>query len=138
MIALDTNVLVRYLVDDDPAQSLAARALLEDRTAEQPAFVCREVMIELVWVLQRTYRLPRDRIASVLEALVAADGLEIEAANDVALAALRYRRGEAGFSDLMIMCAAKRQRASPLYTFDRQLAQADGATLAGDIDAERS
>ena len=74
MIALDTNVLVRYLVDDDAEQAEAARTLLEGLTSERPGFVCREVMVELVWVLQRAYGLSRDRIAAVLEALVAAEG----------------------------------------------------------------
>ena len=55
MIALDTNVLVRYLVDDDAEQAQAARTLLEGLTAERSGFVCREVIVELVWVLQRTY-----------------------------------------------------------------------------------
>ena len=108
MIALDTNVLVRYLVDDDAEQAQAARTLLEGLTSERPGFVCREVMVGLVWVLQRAYGLSRDRIAAVLEALVAAEGLEIEAADDVARAAFRYRRGGAGFSDLMIAAAAER------------------------------
>ena len=75
MIALDTNVLVRFLVDDDAEQVQAARTLLESLTAERPAFICREVMIELVWVLERAYRLPRDRIAAVLEGLIATEGL---------------------------------------------------------------
>ena len=113
MIVLDTNVLVRYLVDDDAEQAQAARTLLEGLTSERPGFVCREVMVELVWVLQRAYGLSRDRIAAVLEALVAAEGLQIEAA-DVARAAFRYRRGGAGFSDLMIAAAAERSGASPL------------------------
>ncbi|MDE2906398.1 MAG: PIN domain-containing protein, partial [Acidobacteriota bacterium] len=54
MIALDTNVLVRYLVDDDPEQAETARALLASVTPTRPGFVCREVMVELVWVLRRT------------------------------------------------------------------------------------
>lgn len=129
MIALDTNVLVRFLVEDDAEQALAALGLLEGLTAEQPAFVCREVMVELVWVLERVYRLPRTRIASVLQALIATKGLEIEAANDVARACSRYRLGEAGFADLMIVFAAERSRASPLYTFDQQFARIDGTEL---------
>lgn len=129
MIALDTNVLVRYLVDDDAEQALAARVLLENITAERPAFVCREVVVELVWVLERAYRLPRARIASVLEGLIATEGLDIEAANDVARASSRYRQGEAGFADLMIASAAERSGASPLYTFDRQFARIEGAEL---------
>lgn len=129
MIALDTNILVRYLVDDDAEQAQAARTLLEGLTAERSGFVCREVMVELVWVLQRAYRLSRDRIAEVLEELVATEGLQIEAADDVARAAFRYRRGEAGFSDLMIASAAERSGASPLYTFDRKAAQIEGMAL---------
>ena len=65
MIALDTNVLVRYLVNDDAEQANAARVLLESLTAEEPGFVCREVMVELVWVLQRAYGFARGRIAMV-------------------------------------------------------------------------
>lgn len=129
MIALDTNVLVRYLVDDDAEQALAARTLLEGLAAERTAFICREVMIELVWVLERAYRLPRERIAAVLEGLIATEGLEVEAANDVARAASRYRRSEAGFADLMIASAAERSGASPLYTFDQQLARLEGTAL---------
>lgn len=129
MIALDTNVLVRYLVDDDAEQARAARKLLEGLAAERPAFICREVMIELVWVLQRAYRLPRDRIAAVLEGLIATEGIDVEAANDVARAASRYRHGEAGFADLMIASAAGRSGASPFYTFDKQCARVEGAVL---------
>ena len=81
MIALDTNVLVRYLVADDARQAEASRLLLQGLTAERPGFVCREVTVELVWVLQRAYGFSRDRIAAVLEDLVATEGLEVEAAD---------------------------------------------------------
>ena len=129
MIALDTNVLVRYLVNDDEKQAEAARLLLQGLTAERPGFVCREVTVELVWVLQRAYGFSRDRIATVLEDLVATEGLEVEAAEDVARAALRYRQGGAGFSDLMIVAAAERAGAGTLYTLDRKVAQLEGVTL---------
>ena len=129
MIALDTNVLVRYLVADDARQAEDARLLLEGLTAERPGFVCREVTVELVWVWQRAYGFSRDRIATVLEDLVATEGLEVEAAEDVARAAVSYRRGGAGFSDLMIVTAAERAGADTLYTFDRKVAQLEGVTL---------
>ena len=129
MIALDTNVLVRYLVDDDARQAEAARLLLEGLTVERPGFVCREVTVELVWVLQRAYGFSRDRIATVLEDLVTTEGLEVEAAEDVARAVVRYRRGGAGFPDLMIVAAAERAGADTLYTLDRKVAQLEGVTL---------
>ena len=57
------------------------------------------------------------------------EGLLIEAADDVARAASRYRHGDVGFSDLMILAAAGRSRAHPLYTFDRKAAELKGVTL---------
>ena len=129
MIALDTNVLVRYLARDDAEQAEAARALLEELTEERPGFVCREVMVELVRVLRRTYGISRSRVTDVLEELVLSKELEVEAGIDVASAALRYRQGIADFSDLMISAAAERSGASALYTFDRKAARLDSAVL---------
>ena len=134
MIALDTNVLVRYLVADDARQAEAARLLLEGLTAERPGFVCREVIVELAWVLQRAYGFSRDRIATVFVDLAATENLEVEAAEDVARAALSYRQGGAGFSDLMIAAAAERAGADTLYTFDRKAAQLEGVTLLAEPD----
>ena len=126
MIALDTKVLARYLVGDDATQAQAARELLESLTADRPGHVCREVTVELVWGLERAYGFARDQIATILEALVATEGLVIEAADDVARAALRYRTGGVGFSDLMILAAAERFGAQPLYTFDQKAARLEG------------
>ena len=71
MIALDTNVLVRFLVNDDAHQAQAARDLLANLTADNPGFICREVTVELSWVLERHYGFSRDQIASVFEELIA-------------------------------------------------------------------
>ena len=130
MIAIDTNVLLRYLVRDDPQQAKAARALLEGLTREDPGYVCREVAIELVWVLERAYRFDRAEIADVLLELVATDCLVFESVENVIRSVLRYRRGGPGFSDLMILAAAERAEALPLHTFDRRLARVEGATMA--------
>jgi predicted nucleic-acid-binding protein len=129
MIALDTNVLVRFLVRDDENQASAANNLLSSLTVDEPGFVCREVVVELVWVLERAYGFPRDQIADVLEQLVSTEVLVIESADDVAQTAFRYSAGGAGFSDLMILAAAERSGARPLYTFDQKAAQLDGVTL---------
>ena len=129
MTGVDTNVLVRYLVRDDLQQAEAARALLEALTPEQPGFICREVIIETVWVLERPYGLTRNQIADLLEELISTDSLVFEAADDIARAAFRYRQGGVDFADLMILAAAGRAGAIPLYTFDRRLARLDGALL---------
>ena len=113
MIALDTNVLVRYLVRDDERQAESARALLESLTTERSGYVCREVVVELVWVLERAYGVARERIATILQELVATESLVVETSGDVARAALSYRAGGPGFSDLMILAAAERGRSIP-------------------------
>lgn len=132
MPGIDTNVLVRYLVKDDPEQAREARELLEGLTPDSPGYICREVLVELVWVLGRAYRFSRAQIAFVLDQLGSTDGLVVEAGDDVAHAAIRYGIGGADFSDLMILAAAERAGAGPLYTFDRALGRLDGAVLVGD------
>ena len=129
MIALDTNVLIRYLTRDNPEQAEAARALLQGLATDNPGFICREVVIEVVWVLERSYRFRRERIANIVVELMATDTLVIEDDNDVAQAAAAYREGSADFSDLMILAAANRVGAQPLYTFDRRFARLDGTEL---------
>ena len=131
MTALDTNVIVRYLVGDDPEQAEVARALLEALTPGAPGFICREVVIEVAWVLERSYRFTRSQIAEALMDLTASDSLVVENSDDVAAAAHRFRQGGVGFSDLMILKATERAGATPLHTFDRRLARMEGAILVG-------
>jgi predicted nucleic-acid-binding protein len=70
MIGLDTNVIVRYIVQDDPAQSSAAAKLMDSLSPDAPGFVAMVVAVELVWVLQSCYRSKRDEIVHVLETLL--------------------------------------------------------------------
>ncbi len=113
MISLDTNVVVRYLVGDDVEQAEAARALLDGLTPDEPGLLCREVMLEIAWVLERSYGFARDRVAETLMDLTASDSLIVENPDDVAAAAYRYRQGGVGFSDLMILSAVARAGATP-------------------------
>lgn len=127
MIAVDTNVLVRCLVQDDAERAESARILLEGLGPTEPGYICREVAIELVWVLERSYKFARADIADIVVELTATDSLVVEAAADVALVAHRYRSGGPDFADLMILAAARRAGARHLRTFDRRLSAEDGA-----------
>lgn len=129
MIALDTNILVRYLTCGDTRQFEVARALLESLTTECPGYVCREVVVELVWVLERSYGYSRDQIAPILEELVVSEDLVVEASDEITQALLLYRRRETGFCDLMIVSAAKRAGARSLYTSDRKFSGPEGVSL---------
>lgn len=120
MIGLDTNVIVRFLVQDDPVQSQQAVALMGALSADHPGYLCREVMVELVWVLERAYRLSRAEIAQALDGLLAAQELRIEAEETIGLAVERYRQGGAGFSDQMIALASRQAGCDAIYSFDRQ------------------
>ena len=128
MVAVDTNILVQHLTRDDIQQADMAGAFIASLTPEQPGFICREVTIETVWVLERVYRFTREQIASAIEGLAHSGDLVIEAHDDVVESLATYRRGGgADFSDLMIVAAARRADALPVYTFDRRLSRVDGA-----------
>lgn len=129
MIALDTNVLVRFLTQDDPAQAQLANDLIGKLTPGSPAFVCREVMIEVVWVLERAYRFDRQTIAQALDAVLEAVELQIENADRVGLALSRYRHGGPGFADQMIALAGRDAGAATCYTFDKQAGTLVESTL---------
>ncbi|MFZ1469406.1 MAG: type II toxin-antitoxin system VapC family toxin [Paracoccaceae bacterium] len=133
MIELDTNVLVRFLTQDDPVQGPQAQALIAGLTEAAPGFIGREVMVEVVWVLERAYGLPRDRIAAALEGLLEARELVVEAAERVAVALDRYGKGGAGFSDQMIALAGMAAGCSATMTFDRKAAGGPGMQLVGDV-----
>jgi predicted nucleic-acid-binding protein len=131
VIGLDTNVLVRFLVQDDPGQAEAASSLIAALTEDSPGFVCREVLVELVWVLERAYGLGRDDIARALDGLLAARELVLEAADHAALALDRYRKGGPGFADQMVALAGQGAGCRDTVTFDRKAARLPGMRLLG-------
>lgn len=129
MIALDTNVLVRFLVDDDVDQAKIAGILIDQLTDAAPGFIGREVLVELVWVLERAYGYERADIAAAFDGLLSATELLIEDADDIGLALELYRNDGFGFADLMIVAAARRAGAVELVTFDRKAARLPGVRL---------
>ena len=131
MIALDTNVLVRFLTQDDDAQFQVAADLIEGCTRDLPGYVCSEVMIELVWVLERAYKYSREEIADALLSIVTASQLSVENAQDIASTVNLYRDEGYDFADLMIRQAAQRTESRILKTFDQKLARLDGVELLG-------
>jgi predicted nucleic-acid-binding protein len=127
LIALDTNILARYVLFDDPVQVKAVQSLIAGLSVETPGFVCREVVLELVWLLERGNRFGRTQVTQTIQALLDSKELVFEAADRVALALLRYASGGPGFADQMILLAA-RDAGATLATFDSDLARQPGAT----------
>lgn len=129
MIALDTNILVRFLVQDDPKQGKAAADLIDGLTEQEPGHICREVIVELVWVFERAYKMTRAQIVPVIEGLLTSREFVVEAADRVGLALARYGSGGAGFSDRMILLASVDADCACLATFDKTLARDQGVQL---------
>ena len=122
MIALDTNVLVRLMVEDDAAQAKRARQLLE-RSEEQdePALIGDIVLCELDWVLRSAYQVPRVRIVAALTELTADARFRFEDARRVSVAIDLYQQGKADLADYLMGLAAESAGARTTYTFDREL-----------------
>ena len=123
MRALDTNVLVRLIVRDDADQLARAEAFVESG-----AWVSLLVLGEAVWVLQSTYGLDRQRVATVVNMLLDHDRLVLQDEDVVRRAHTTFRgEGTAGFSDCLIVETASKAGHRPVGTFDRRLSRVDGA-----------
>ena len=129
MIGLDTNVLVRYIMQDDPKQSPMATRLVESLTGDQPGFVPLVAVVELVWVLSSSYRLTREQQVEALDLLLRSREIVVDRADLVLQAQRRFARGGADFADCLIERIAQAQRCRTTMTFDAGAAKAAGMTL---------
>src|SRR5271154_402296 len=102
MIGLDTNVVVRYLTHDHPAQTTAAVKVMDSLSTDSPGFLSLIVIAELVWVLEAAYRFKKNEVAQVLEILLRSQELVIERAEIVAQALRKFSASRADFADCLI------------------------------------
>ena len=123
MIGLDTNVVVRYLVQDHPAQALAAKQVIEALSPSEPGWITLVVLAELVWTLKKTYQQPKDRVIAVLEGLLASKDILLEQAENVQLALLLFRNSRTGFADCLLSICAKAAGCRKVVTFDKSAAR---------------
>lgn len=129
MTGLDTNVLVRYVLQDDARQSPRASRLIESLSADAPGFVPVVTLVELTWVLGAGYKLPRAQLAAVLETLLRSKELVIDRADLVMQALARFSSGSADFADALIERTAAVAGCTTTMTFDQGAAKAAGMTL---------
>jgi len=121
MIGLDTNILVRYIAQDDPAQSAKAAALIERRlTAENPGFISLVAMAEIVWVLDRAYGLDDQEIAAVVERILQIDVLVVESEQEVFAAMIALKEGAGSFAGALIGALGAKAGCAHTLTFDRK------------------
>ncbi len=130
MIGLDTNVVVRYVTQDEPKQAALASKLMEETlSAENPGFVSTIVLIELVWVLETGYHCKRDLIVTILERLLRARSLVVEQTESTWQATRTYAQSKADFADCMIERAGHASGCDHTMTFDRGAVKTAGMRL---------
>lgn len=124
MIGLDTNVLLRYLVQDDPTQSPKASEVIERRLSkENPGFVSLVCVLEIVWILGSLYKRSREQIADHVEMLLAADTLEVQNEQEVYQAVVALKNGSGTFQDALIGALGAWRGCSATLTFDQNAAK---------------
>lgn len=124
MIAIDTNVLLRFLIKDEPAQSALAFELIRTRCTEaDPGFVSLVAVAELAWALDKVYRLERKELGDALQALFLSPCFLVQSSGEVFQAVDLYRKGEMDFHDALIGLAGRQHGCATTFTFDRGAAR---------------
>lgn len=130
MIAIDTNVLVRLLIDDSNARAQCEQAL-NLVNAYCDLWVSKIVLVETVWVLESIYQLNKEQVILVLEKLVQHPHIHLENADHIDSVLTVFSASNADFSDCLILDDA-RNKQLVLHTFDRKLSRLHGAKRVGD------
>lgn len=129
MIGLDTDVLVRFLVEDDAEQTdRAVAALHRGSQRGERYFVSDIVLCELIWVLRRSYRIPRAEIAAELRRLLATAEVDFQSADRLPRLLTAWEAGGPDLSDLLVLETARRAGCSALLSFDAKLLALEGVT----------
>jgi predicted nucleic-acid-binding protein len=129
MIGVDTNVLVRYIAQDDAAQSARASKFIErECSAARPGFIGLITLVELVWVSESCYGAGKAQVIELLRRLLGTKQLVIEDAETVWKALRLFELGSADFSDYLVERIAHAQGCTATVTFDKTAAKS-GMTL---------
>ena len=124
MIGLETNVVLRYLLQDDPIQTRQVNRLIEQQLSEEsPGFLNLATILEVVWVLRSLLKRTPVQIAAHLEAILSRDTLEVQNAEQVYEAAFALKQGTGEFEDALIGALNRQAGCSVTLTFDRKAAK---------------
>lgn len=129
MTGLDTNVLVRYVMQDDAKQAALATKLVESLTPDAPGFIPLTVIVELAWVMLSCFELQRAQLVEALEVILHSKELIVERADVVWKAIRRFRDSSADFADCLIERSASASGCTRTMTFDRAAAKHCGMVL---------
>jgi len=132
MIGLDTNVICRYLLGDDPEQAKLAARIIEGAIERKThCFLSKIVLCELVWVLESCTSMTRSEIATHMDRILHADHLLVEDRQAVRWSLSGYRRGKGDFADYLIHRSNLAGGCSKTVTFDLDLRGTPGIEILG-------
>ncbi len=129
MIGLDTNVLVRYIAQDDAKQSPKATALIGSLTSDNPGFIAQVSLVELVWVMQSCYEATKPEIVAILETLLSTRELLVENAETAINALKIFAKSKADFSKCLIERSANKAGCEYSVSFDTKAVKTAGFQL---------
>jgi len=129
MIGLDTNVLVRYIAQDDVKQSARATTLINSLSSENPGFITLVSLVELVWVMKSCYSATKQEIIAILETLMRTQELLVENAETAMKALAVFSGSKADFSDCLIERSANKAGCEYTATFDANAAKTAGMKI---------
>ena len=129
MIGLETNVLLRYIMQDDARQSLKATKLLESLTVDEAGFVPLVSVVELGWVLSSCYDLDREQVTQAFELLLRTKTVVLDRADEVMKALRVFKASSADFADCLIERTAASAGCAKTMTFDVGAAKMAGMAL---------
>jgi predicted nucleic-acid-binding protein len=130
MIGLDTNILVRYLTQDDPVQSPQAGKIMEQQlTEENPGFLSIVATVELVWVLENAYKFSARETAAAVERALQTDVLVVQNEREVFTAVAKLKEGRGSFAYALIAALGLWANSSRTLTFDRKALRIPGFAM---------
>ena len=129
MIGIDTNVLVRYIAQDDATQSRRATSFIENECNEAaPGFVGLVVLVEVVWVSENCYGAAREEVADIVRRILSIKQLVVQDAETAWKALRLFESSKADFADCLVARSAIAAGCKSVVTFDKQASKA-GMTL---------
>jgi predicted nucleic-acid-binding protein len=132
MIGVDTNILVRYFTQDDPAQAQIVEKIIENyATSPNSLFINNIVMCELVWVLERGYKYSKEQVGIVINQMLSTEEFAFEKQELLWLALREYVQNKSDYSDALIGLINKYSGCHKTLTFDQGAAKTDNFKLAG-------
>ena len=130
MIGLDTNILVRFVAQDDAVNSPLANAIMASLSVDEPGWIAVTAIAEFAWVMTRRFRITRKDVYNLLDRFLTMPEVVVEQHALVRQAANLFLIGSAEFTDYLVACSGQAAGCTHILTFDRKAAKSAGMTLA--------